>query len=167
MRITSTAFADGRIDDRYGGRSGNFIGPVSPLSVPFEIHDPPAGTVTFAVVFSDPDAVVPQGFVWYHWLLAGLRVASLPEGASREDPSLIQGVTSWYPRRIPEKADACFYGGPNPPDRPHRYVLTVYALDCDPSLETGFTLAELLAAMDGHVLGEASIEGMYPPRDKK
>ncbi len=165
MQITSAAFVDGRIEDRFGGRSGRFIGPVSPLSLPFEIHGVPEGTVTFAVVFSDPDAVVPQGFVWYHWLIAGLKRNSLPEGASRNDASLIQGVTSWYPRRIPEKADACFYGGPNPPDRPHRYVLTAYALDCDPGLETGFTLGELESAMQGHVLAEASIDGVYPPRD--
>ncbi len=166
MRITSGAFSDGRILDRYGGRSGNFIGPVSPLSLPFEISGAPEGTVSFAVVFSDPDAVVPQGFVWYHWLIAGLKRTSLPEGASRDDPSLVQGVTSWYPKRIPEKADACFYGGPNPPDRPHRYVLTAYALDTDPGLGTGFTLEDLESAMDGHVLAEASIEGIYPPRDR-
>lgn len=164
MEVRSRAFSDGIIDDRYGGRSGNFIGPVSPVSIPFDIIGAPEGTVCYAVVFSDPDAVIPQGFVWYHWLLSGLKASSLPENASREDPSLIQGVTSWYPKRIPVREDACFYGGPNPPDRPHTYVLTVYALDSDPGLVTGFTYDELMSAVKGHILAESSISGTYSPR---
>lgn len=165
MEIRSAAFSDGIIDDRYGGRSGVFLGPVSPLSIPFDIIDAPEGTVTFAVVFSDPDAVIPQGFVWYHWLLSGLRRVSLPENASRTDGTLIQGVTSWYPKRIPVKEDACFYGGPNPPDRPHTYVLTAYALDTDPGLVTGFTHDDLMSAIEGHILAESSVSGTYSPRN--
>lgn len=164
MKLESTAFVDGKILDEYGGKGGKFIGPMSTPSFPFEIIDAPENTVTFAVVFDDPDAIVPQGFVWIHWLVSGLRKTVIPENASRNDPDLIQGVTSWYPRRLDNPLDSCYYGGPNPPDRPHEYVLKVYALDYDPGLETGFVYEDLMDSIKGHVLGIAELRGVYSPK---
>lgn len=164
MFIKSSAFIDGDIDDRYGGRGGVFIGPMSTPSFPFEICEAPSGTITFAVIFDDPDAVGPQGFVWIHWLVSGLKKTSLPENASRTDVELVQGVTSWYPRRLDDQLASCFYGGPNPPDKPHVYSFRVYALDYDPGLKTGFTLDELLTAIEGHCLDSAELRGRYLPK---
>jgi len=57
------------------------------------------------------------------------------------------------------------YDGPCPPWndlRLHHYQITLYALDVDQlDLPQGFTVAELKAAMDGHVLAEASLTGTY------
>lgn len=163
MKVESTAFVDGKIDDRYGARGGVFIGAMSPISFPFEIHDAPEGTVSYAVSFDDPDVRPLKGFVWHHWLISGLRRTSLPEDASRRDASLVQGVTTWFHQKRAEKSEASFYGGPNPPDGPHRYVLTVYALDTVPELRSGFEYEELMDAIRGHILATAELSGIYPP----
>ena len=54
------------------------------------------------------------------------------------------------------------YGGPSPPPgKPHRYFFKLYALDHPLELQPGATKAQLLAAMIGHVLGEAQLMGTY------
>jgi Raf kinase inhibitor-like YbhB/YbcL family protein len=56
------------------------------------------------------------------------------------------------------------YDGPCPPQNsgPHRYIHHIYALDI-PSigLDTGATKAELLKAIDGHIIGYGQIIGIY------
>ena len=53
------------------------------------------------------------------------------------------------------------YGGPCPPIGRHRYFFKLYALDVMlPDLHLP-TKAQLLAAMEGHVLGEAHVMGTY------
>lgn len=57
------------------------------------------------------------------------------------------------------------YDGPCPPwndEIPHRYVFTLYALDVAqcPVLGT-FTGADVLKAIEGHVLGSAKLTGVY------
>lgn len=163
MRIASPAFADGKIADRYGAKGGVFVGAMASVSFPFEIEDAPDGTVSFAAVFDDPDVVRLKGFPWHHWLLSGLRKTSLPEDASRTDGSLVQGVTTWFHQGRAERSESCFYGGPNPPDGPHRYVFTVYALDYLPGLRSGFEYEDLMKAVEGHTLAKAAIEGVYSP----
>jgi Raf kinase inhibitor-like YbhB/YbcL family protein len=57
------------------------------------------------------------------------------------------------------------YDGPCPPwndSLVHHYHFRVYALDTQSlSLQPGFTLAELRAAIAGHVLAEAVLTGTY------
>ena len=53
------------------------------------------------------------------------------------------------------------YGGPCPPIGRHRYFFKLYALDVMlPDLHLP-TKAQLLAAMEGHVLAEAQVMGTY------
>ncbi|MBN6727492.1 YbhB/YbcL family Raf kinase inhibitor-like protein [Burkholderia multivorans] len=86
-------------------------------------RNPPPGTQGYAVTMFDPDA---PGRGWWHWAVTGIprTVTSLPADAS----------ASGFLRRIgASEARNDFgtdgYGGPcPPPGRPHRYVITVYAL---------------------------------------
>lgn len=86
-------------------------------------RNPPPGTRGYAVTMFDPDA---PGRGWWHWAVTGIprTVTSLPADAS----------ASGFLRRIgASEARNDFgtdgYGGPcPPPGRPHRYVITVYAL---------------------------------------
>ncbi|HDV6322911.1 TPA: YbhB/YbcL family Raf kinase inhibitor-like protein [Burkholderia multivorans] len=86
-------------------------------------RNPPPGTQGYAVTMFDPDAA---GRGWWHWAVTGIprTVTSLPADAS----------ASGFLRRIgASEARNDFgtdgYGGPcPPPGRPHRYVITVYAL---------------------------------------
>lgn len=86
-------------------------------------RNPPPGTRGYAITIFDPDA---PGHGWWHWAVAGIpaSVTSLPADAS----------ASGFLRRIgASEARNDFgidgYGGPcPPPGKPHRYVITVYAL---------------------------------------
>lgn len=54
------------------------------------------------------------------------------------------------------------YGGPcPPPGPPHRYFVSLYALDRKTNLKPGATKAELERAMQGHILGRAELMGRY------
>ncbi len=163
MKVESPAFVNGKIADKYGAKGGVFVGAMSPISFPFEILDAPEGTVSFAVVFDDPDVKQLKGFVWHHWLISGLKKTGLPEDASRNDGSLVQGVTTWFYQNRAERSEASFYGGPNPPDGPHRYVFTVYALDTDLDLKSGFEYDDLMGAIAGHIIDTAEMSGTYAP----
>jgi Raf kinase inhibitor-like YbhB/YbcL family protein len=92
-----------------------------------------------------------------HWVLYNLPadVRSLPEavpsGAELPDGSL-HGQNSW--RRLG-------YGGPCPPSGTHRYYFKLYALDAALDLASGANKQGVLKAMEGHILGQAELMGVY------
>lgn len=111
-------------------------------------RDAPHGTRGFAITMFDPDA---PGRGWWHWAVAGIpaSVASLPENAS----------ASGFLRRLGavearNDFDIDGYGGPcPPPGKPHRYVITVYALNsADLRLAQGRP-----ALMFDHEIGTATL----------
>ncbi len=120
--------------------------------------DPPAATKEFALIVDDPDA--PVG-TWVHWVLYGVPAAAreLPEGvAARDTVSGVgtQGVNDF--RKVG-------YGGPcPPPGLAHRYFFKLYALGAGLKLPPRKTKADLLKAMEGHVLGQAELVGRYKRR---
>jgi Raf kinase inhibitor-like YbhB/YbcL family protein len=120
--------------------------------------DPPTGTKELALVSDDPDA---PGGTWVHWILYGIPATArnLPEAVPTRDtvPGVgRQGVNDF--KRIG-------YGGPCPPRGPaHRYFFRLYALDGEMTLPPRKTEAELLTAIEGHVLGRAEVMGRYQRR---
>jgi Raf kinase inhibitor-like YbhB/YbcL family protein len=86
----------------------------------------PAGTRSFAITMLDPDA---PGHGWWHWAVADIpaRVTNVPENASASGALKALGAVE---ARNDFNTDG--YGGPcPPPGKPHRYVITVYALRTD------------------------------------
>ena len=163
MRVTSAAIVNGEFEDKYGKRGGQFSPNGMPTySIPFEISGAPEGTKSFAVVLEDKDAVTASGFVWIHWLIADLTVTSVPENDSIAAQGYTQGANSWA-SVLGELsiAEASAYGGMTPPNCPHRYDLTVYALDTQLNLPQGFRYNDLHYAMQGHILATASVTGTY------
>ncbi len=82
-------------------------------------------TKSFAVTMYDPDA--PTGSGWWHWIVYDIpkNIHSLKSNASaaRLLPSgSLEGRTDYKTKG---------FGGACPPkgDKPHRYIITVYALD--------------------------------------
>lgn len=77
----------------------------------------------------------------------------------------INDYTAWFAGDADMRGDYYGYDGPCPPwndQRVHRYVFSVYALDVAKlDLNGKFTGGEALAAMQGHILGQASITGTY------
>lgn len=115
---------------------------------------PPDGTVSFALIFDDPDA--PAG-TWVHWVLFDLpaEARSLPEAVG-PDPTLangaVHGSNSW---------DSIGYGGPCPPGGEHRYFFKLYALDRVLELEAGANKEQVLEAMEGGILAQTELMGTY------
>lgn len=149
--MTSTAFKNNeRMPAKYTGEGAN-------VSPPLEWGDPPAGTQSFALIGDDPDA--PRG-TWDHWLIWNLpgTLRKLPEGIAKSQalPDLggaRQGNNSW---------PKIGYDGPMPPPgKVHHYNFVLYALDAPLDLKAGADKKALLAAMKGHIVGEAKLTGIY------
>ncbi|MCI8335862.1 MAG: YbhB/YbcL family Raf kinase inhibitor-like protein [Peptococcaceae bacterium] len=163
MYITSSGLDErGHWKDIYGKRGTQFGKDAMPTySIPLEIHDAPVGTKSYVIVFDDMDAVPVCGFVWLHWLVANLTHTSLAENESITATGFIQGVNSRYSHGNMTREEAAVYGGMAPPDQPHIYDLKVYALDTLLPLKNGFFYNELCRAMQGHILAEAVLSGIY------
>jgi len=151
FELTSTAFAPGEPIPRKYSCDGEDISP------PLQWSDPPQGTQSFALIADDPDA--PLG-TWVHWVLYNLpaEARALPEAvppdAELPDGSR-HGQNSW--RRLD-------YGGPCPPSGTHRYVFKLYALDMVLDLKAGASKKQVLKAMEGHILAQAEVMGVYSRR---
>jgi hypothetical protein len=152
--LASSAFADGQHIPR------KHTGDGADLSPPLSWSDPPAGTRELALIVDDPDAPTPEP--WVHWVLYKIpaEAARLPEGVA---PALYpgnllgacQGRNSW-PKGIG-------YRGPAPPKGHgvHRYFFKLFALSEPISLEAGAQKSELLKAISGRVLAQATLMGRY------
>lgn len=152
MRVESSGIVDGKILDRFGKRGSAQRFGMPTCSIPFQIFDAPKGTKSFAVIFDDPDSVPVCGKVWDHWLVANLHKTFVEEDESENSFDFLQGLNGWHDNS---------YGGPCPPDRPHKYVLTVFALDCDLNVKGGFSRQKLESEMQGHVIEKAVLSGVY------
>jgi len=119
----------------------------------------PRGTKSIAIVMDDPDT--PTDFT--HWLVYNIApgVRELAEGASTEG-AMPQGSAEGK-----NNVGRPGYGGPCPPrGNPHHYVFQVYALDLLLHLPPGATRKQLNAAIDGHIVSEGQIIGIYQRMDK-
>ncbi|NMA06772.1 MAG: YbhB/YbcL family Raf kinase inhibitor-like protein [Ruminococcaceae bacterium] len=153
MRVSSLNVFEGEIRPQHGMYGEQMDGDVPTLSFPLSIQNAPKDTVCYAIKMTDPDSVPLCGYEWYHWTVVNLTDAELPENASIDMASeMIQGKNDF---------GKIGYGGPTPPDKPHTYVITVYALDSLVELENGFAKEEFDEAIEGHILAEASMEGVY------
>ncbi|WP_206950837.1 YbhB/YbcL family Raf kinase inhibitor-like protein [Trinickia acidisoli] len=121
--ITSSDLRDGatvgnaQVYDQDDCKGGN----VSPQ---LSWHHAPAGTKSFAVTIFDNDAPGPG---WWHWAVAEIppSVNALPSNASAsgylKKIGAIEARNDW---------GSVGYGGPcPPPGKPHRYIVTVFALN--------------------------------------
>jgi Raf kinase inhibitor-like YbhB/YbcL family protein len=148
IKITSTAFEEGGMIPRKYTCDGADVSPALAWT------GVPEAAKTIALISDDPDA--PMG-TWVHWVLFNLPAAEngLPE-AIPLDKELKSGAKQGRNdfRRIG-------YGGPCPPGGTHRYFFKVYALDTVLNLPAGATKAELIKAMEGHILAHGQLMGKY------
>ena len=149
MNLTSTSFQAGSQIPAKFTCSGAGISPQLAWSAP------PAGTVSFALIVTDPDA---PGQTFVHWVLYGLpaETRALLEGL----PGL--GQLANGSRQGRNDFGDLGYGGPCPPPGPaHHYIFTLYALDAKLNLPVGATRAQVEAAMQGHILASGELIGVY------
>ena len=116
-----------------------------------------------------------------HWVLVDVAPgATIAEGAfsdaitakGKDGPDGPEGTrqgindyTGWFAGDPDMAGDYYGYDGPCPPFNDsivHHYRFTAYALDVDRAAVDGkFTAADVLSAIEGHVLGEATIVAKY------
>lgn len=151
MKLRSAAFVhEGIIPAKFTCDGGHF-------SPPLNWSEVPEGTRSFVLIMDDPDAVSVSGRVFDHWVLYDLppETRQLAEGLPT-DEKLPDGGTHGITSR---KAHGYF--GPCPPRGTHRYIFSLFALDQPLGLEPGKTKAEILEAIEGHVLARAELAGHY------
>ena len=130
----------------------------------YKVENAPKETVSLAIVLEDKDAYpITGGFVWIHWLAANITRFEIKDNESQTATDFIQGRNSWTSIQGGEQSAelSSYYGGMTPPDKPHLYELHVYALDKMLDIKQGFLLNELYHAMDGHILEQCTLKGIY------
>lgn len=152
FELTSSAFAAG------ASIPVQFTCKGADVSPPLQWTNPPAGTVSYALIVDDPDAPDPAAprMTWVHWVLFNIPAAttSLPANAVATGlpAGCVVGTNDWKKRA---------YGGPCPPVGRHRYFFKLYAVDAMLSLSSVATKADVEAALLGHILAQATLMGTF------
>jgi len=115
----------------------------------------PSETQSLALIVDDPDA--PIG-TWVHWVIYDMPaiLTQLPRGI----PQLpeVEGIG----KQGENGSKQIGYMGPCPPGgNHHRYFFKLYALDTRLDLPSGATKAELEQSMQGHILAQGQLIGLY------
>ena len=129
----------------------------------------PAGTVQLAMICDDPKVVeigmMPEPFV--HWVVYNIPASAsgLPSGMPADAQVSLAGLEGTINGLNGTRRTGYF--GPRPPanGQLHAYHFRVYALDSDLGLEAGLNKAQLLEAIDGHVLATGMLMGHYERKE--
>jgi Raf kinase inhibitor-like YbhB/YbcL family protein len=121
----------------------------------------PSGARSYVLVMMDWDAPFPnlRLFAVVHWVLYNISqdVREIPQGVSGEELA---------DRRIEaglNMGGQPGYVAPCPPFGMHRYEFRVYALDVDQIQPASGTKADIMKAMEGHILAYGELAGLRRP----
>jgi Raf kinase inhibitor-like YbhB/YbcL family protein len=119
------------------------------VSPPLRWTNVPVGTRSLGRLVDDPDA---PGGVFTHWV--AWRLDPTSDGLGEDEPAPSEGRNDF---------GTSGYRGPCPPPGRgrHRYVFRLYALDAELELDAGAAKAQLVQAIEGHVLTTAELVGTY------
>lgn len=144
MKLTSPVFQEnGNIPVKYTCKGEN-------INPALYISEVPTNTESLALVLEDPDA--PAG-TWYHWLLWNIPPSTTTISENSTPPQAVLGTTSFGNKK---------YGGPCPPVGSHRYIFKLFALDTTLTLPSEATNMDLVQTMQGHIVGQTSLMGIFP-----
>ena len=155
LTITSPDFED-------GGIIPNKFTQVDPAAVSPRLDwaHAPAGTVTFALMLHDPDvAIQKKTDDVLHWMIFNIPgtatglAAGIPANAKLADGSI----------NAKNLRGGVGYMGPGAPQPGpyHHYTFELYALDTKLDLGPEATRADVLAAMQGHILAKGVLVGRF------
>jgi len=143
MQISSPAFQNNQnIPPKYTC-DGDDINP------PLTLAGIPSGTRSLALIVDDPDA--PPGD-WVHWLVWNIKPDTTSIAENSVPVGAVEGTTDFG------RPD---WGGPCPPSGIHHYQFKLYALDTELALPSSTKKAELEQAMQGHILDQTVLIGLY------
>ncbi|MBX4210911.1 YbhB/YbcL family Raf kinase inhibitor-like protein [Candidatus Parcubacteria bacterium] len=142
LSVTSSAFGNDRIMSAVYTCDGKNINP------PLSISNIPAGTKSLALIVEDPDAPLR---VWDHWVRYNIpaNTTVIKEG---QEPEGSAGSGT---------AGNKTYSGPCPPSGTHHYHFKVFALSDNLTLAEGATKDQVLTAMQGKILAQGELVGLY------
>ena len=138
------------------------------LSPPLTWSRAPEGTKSFALISEDVDH---ETGTWVHWVLYDIPASAteLPEGLATSTSVLPDGTTQGTndfknlgyegPCQPIKSRHYSYRPLPFEENPPHRYYFRLYALDTTLGLAPGATKAELVSAMEGHVLAQTETLG--------
>lgn len=155
LTLTTPAFADGAVvPNKYTQSDPN---PVSPR---LEWTNVPAGTVTFALIMHDPDAALQKKIDdVLHWMAFNI------PGTAKELPEGMPGLATMPDGTVQAKnlRGAVGFMGPGAGAAGpyHHYTWELFALDTKLDLGPDATRADVLKAMDGHILGKGVLVGRF------
>jgi len=143
MTITSSAFQNNAmIPTQYTCDGGN-------TNPAFEIHGVPPGAKSLAFIMDDPDA--PNG-TFVHWVMFGMPPTTTLISTHSVPPNTREGLNG---------TGKSGYIGPCPPSGTHHYFFKLYALDTDLDFGKAPMKADLEHAMEGHIITQAELIGLY------
>jgi Raf kinase inhibitor-like YbhB/YbcL family protein len=142
LKITSSAFSNNSFIPQKYSCDGENINP------PFEISGVPQNAISLVLIVDDPDA--PNG-TWDHWIKFNI----LPNVTSINENDESFGISG------KGSGGKLTYQGPCPPSGRHHYFFKLYALDTKISLSESATKKDVLKTIDGHILDQTSIVGLY------
>ena len=152
LALTSTSFEDGGvIPNQYTQVEQNYRSPQLAWT------NVPANVQSFALVVTDVDvAPMRNSDPFVHWLVFNIpgNARGLAEGIVADAAGdIVQGRNG---------RNASAWLGPGAPAGPyHHYVFELFALDTRLTLTSTATRAEVLAAMNGHVMAKAALTGRF------
>jgi Raf kinase inhibitor-like YbhB/YbcL family protein len=155
MTLTSPDFEDGgEIPAKYTQRVSN------PESPKLEWTHVPSGVVTFVLHMHDPDVARQKTTEdMLHWMVINIPGSAheLP-GAVAPNPTMPDGAI-----QLKNGGNTVGYRGPGAPAPGpyHHYTFELYALDTRLDLGPDATRAEVLKAINGHILAKAVTEGRF------
>jgi Raf kinase inhibitor-like YbhB/YbcL family protein len=115
--------------------------------------NPPANTVSYALVLSSPDSVVG---VYYNWIIYNIppTQTSLDEAANKDLPDDIMNASN--------TAGDDLYRGPCPPDTGlHHYVFELFALNSTLDLSNTDNVEETLRTIDKHTIKSTKLTVLF------
>jgi Raf kinase inhibitor-like YbhB/YbcL family protein len=118
--------------------------------------NPPAGTVSFALVMTDPEGRGGLGVDHFHAYGIPASVTSFAEGEMSQSSDKFVGGIGTAKKNV--------YLGPcTPPNQTaHHYTFILIATDLDPkALPPGLTRLELMSKLEGHAKGSAGMVGLF------
>jgi Raf kinase inhibitor-like YbhB/YbcL family protein len=158
LTLTSTGFEDGGIiPNKYTMNAA----PATAVSPALQWTNVPAGTVSFALILHDPDTSLRKSAdEVLHWMIFNIpgTAQALPEGVASGTAKLPDGSIQALNTRQSPGYMGMGAGAAGPY---HHYTFELFALDEKLDLGPDATRADVLKAMDGHVLGKGVVVGRF------
>src|ERR1700722_16024857 len=155
LTLSSTSFEDGSIiPAKFTQSVPEFVSPA------LQWTNVPPNTVSFVLLVHDPDAALEKKTTdVLHWL--AFNIPGPPPGSPEAVPAtaaLPDGTVQAKNRR-----GAIGYLGPGAPavGPYHHYTFELFALDTKLTLGADATRPDVLAAIDGHILGKGVLVGRF------